>query len=74
MTINFKAGFSVQQTDETGRIEFPEVIGDEIEIPLFDNAVQMLASGISTVALVMMLAWFDNLNPIEISSEYGEEV
>ena len=54
-SFNLRAGFSVQTADAQGRIMNHEVIGDEIDIHLFDNAVKMLA-GLSLMTVLVISA------------------
>ena len=55
MTFKLKAGFSVQQADANGAIIFPEIVGDPIEIPLFDQAMNVIVRGLGAMTLFMML-------------------
>ena len=51
-----RAGFTTHEVDETGRLIETKVIGDEIEIPLFDGAIALLWSGVSLIAVLLIFA------------------
>ena len=52
-SFNLRAGFIVQTADELGRLVSHEVIGDEIEVPLFDSAVKIM-TGLSLMTVLAL--------------------